>query len=155
MKFIPVGEHIALVDDCDYEKLSQYKWYPERCNHTIYAVTFQYCGNTTVRMHELIISKPFKWFVILHKNDNGLDNQRNNLKASSQRDNILTKKLTKVSDSGILGVYWYAKRNKWKAIVKVFNTTEHVGYFDDKVEAAKARNEHIVKRGLNNRLSIY
>ncbi len=36
------------------------------------------------------------------------------------------------------GVSWYKKSNQWKAEIKVAGKLEHLGYFDDEAEAARA-----------------
>jgi len=40
--------------------------------------------------------------------------------------------------SKFIGVGWYKSTNKWKAYTKANNISEHIGYFDDELEAAKA-----------------
>ncbi len=42
--------------------------------------------------------------------------------------------------SGFKGVCWYKARNKWICYITAMNKRIHLGYFTDKVEAAKAYN---------------
>jgi hypothetical protein len=55
--------------------------------------------------------------------------------------------------SGIRGVSWSKKERKWICTVSVNNKTFRIGCFKNKIEAAKARNEYIVKNNLSNELS--
>lgn len=41
--------------------------------------------------------------------------------------------------SGITGVYWDTKRQKWCAHVVILNKKFHLGYFASKIDAARAR----------------
>jgi hypothetical protein len=43
-----------------------------------------------------------------------------------------------IPKSGFHGVGYYRRTNKWRAIIKHKGKTEHLGYFDDPKEAARA-----------------
>lgn len=77
--FMP-GGYAALVDDEDFELISSYDWHAEVSadKQNLYAVSK---GRL---MHRLII-RPKNWQTIDHINQNGLDNQRRNLKLRDRR----------------------------------------------------------------------
>ena len=45
------------------------------------------------------------------------------------------------NSSGVTGVGWSKKNNKWRARITLNNKEYHLGYFDDKNDAIKARKE--------------
>ena len=53
-----------------------------------------------------------------HKNNNPLDNTISNLRWVSQQQNIFNSSLSKKNTSGIKGVVWTKKINKWRAIIQ-------------------------------------
>lgn len=56
--------------------------------------------------------------------------------------------------SGFRGVVWHGRIKKWHAKVPVNGKYLHIGYYDDKLIAAKERNEFIINKNLPNKLNI-
>ena len=52
--------------------------------------------------------------------------------------------ITKSTLSGLVGVSWAARKNKWASNITILRKTYHIGYFDDKLDA---HNEY--KKALN------
>jgi len=85
----------ALVDNEDYERLNQWKWYANRQNSTrhraIWYATRYSLGGTNKRkkllMHRLIMNTP-KEMQTDHLSGDGLDNRRENLKICTQSENL-------------------------------------------------------------------
>jgi len=122
----------AIVDAEDYEWLSRYKWHtnPSKRNGTIYAK--RTVGHSAVLMHRMIMCPP-KGMVVDHINGNGLDNRRCNLRICTRQENARNRRKHVDGKSRFIGVYPRGK--KWGAFVG----HQHIGVFDDEVEAAKAR----------------
>jgi len=68
---------IALVDDGDYEKLNQFKWYTIKIRSLFYAARER--QNKTILMHRIIINAPERLYTD-HINGNPLDNRKINLR---------------------------------------------------------------------------
>lgn len=89
MKEIPLTQgQFAIVDDCDYDWLSEYKWCASKTRGvTYYAITSLWRGDRLVleRMHRLIMG--FPPCEVDHRNRNGLDNQRENLRLATHKQN--------------------------------------------------------------------
>ena len=78
---------ITLVDDEDYIYLNQWKWCVQKNRHTYYVIRSQrFPIRKTIRMHRLIL-KVKKGEMIDHKDRNGLNNQKNNLRYCTNSEN--------------------------------------------------------------------
>lgn len=95
MKEIPLSQGlVALVDDEDYEELSQYKWHAVKHRNTYYAVRnhpVYPSYRVNVKMHRQIM-RAQENEIIDHKNGNGLDCQRNNLRIASSSQNAANRR---------------------------------------------------------------
>lgn len=86
VKEIPLTSgFIALVDNEDYKYLSQYRWIADKSktSNTWYAV--RYFGQKKIYMHREILGFPSGR--IDHRNRNGLDNQKENLRSATASQN--------------------------------------------------------------------
>lgn len=136
MKLIPLTQgKFAKVDDEDFEFLSQWKWRAHRDFGTFYART------TGIRMHRLLTKAP-KGSVVDHRDGDGLNNQKSNLwipAGSGAHENALNRRgLSKNNKSGISGVSWNKREEKWKAQVVFKGKYITVGYYKHKEDAAMA-----------------
>ena len=97
MKEIPLskGRFTALVDDQDFDHLSQFKWFVGTrgyaFRHAIRPDGAQY-QNKSVFMHREIMN-PGEGFVVDHLDGNQLNNQKTNLRICTQSQNITRRKL--------------------------------------------------------------
>ncbi len=149
MKEIPLTKgYVALVDDEDYERVNQYKWYVQRDGYNYYAVR-----NITIRsrketretglprqtliyMHRFILDAPNDKDVD-HRDHNGLDNRKkSNLRFCTKNQNMGNL----LSESGVSkykGVTWHNENKKWVARIGYEGKRIHLGCFSDEIEAAK------------------
>lgn len=101
------GNNVALVDDEDYDKISSYNWSVITCKTTKYAK--RYCGSGYINgrsMHRMIMQPPDN-LVVDHKDGNGLNNQKSNLRICTRGQNIsnsskLRKEYQNFIDAGIM-----------------------------------------------------
>lgn len=123
---------VAIVDDEDFECLNKYKWYTRKdSRHTFYAARNSERVNGkshTIRMHWHIVGKPEKPLTVDHINKNGLDNQRDNLRIISTRDNQCNRHNTK---------YYGAKRDgqRYRSQIRINGKRKYLGRFNTEVEA--------------------
>lgn len=59
-----------------------------------------------------------------------------------------TRKIRANNKSGYRGVSWYKNYNKWAAQIKVNNKCIKLGYYEDKLEAAKAYDNYVICNNL-------
>ena len=141
---IPLSQRkVAIIDDEDYALVSQYNWYTRKTKHNFYATCHVYKNGkrTTIAMHQLLC--PSDDFVD-HKNGNGLDNRRQNLRACTKHQNDMNRHYTHGS-SKYKGVSWNKRDNKWQATIKYENKGRFLGYYISEQEAALAYNEAALK----------
>lgn len=136
---------IALVDDADYDFLSQWKWFAHRDGNKWYAERNErhLFGRKIIKMHRAILGNTSK--ETDHINGNGLDNRRSNLRACSTSENGMNRSKQKNNTSGYKGVYLEKGKNKFKAQINVNNKKITLGRFDTAEQAAKAYDEAVKK----------
>lgn len=93
-------------------------------------------NKTVLKLHQLILpcKKPL---MIDHKNNNGLDNRKSNLRIVTNQGNAENRK----DNKNHIGVTWYKRLNKWQSRVTVNKKRIYLGVFRTKKEAVKARQE--------------
>jgi hypothetical protein len=144
MKEIPLTlGQVALVDDADWPYLSQFKWHAVRGGKNFYALrNTQVHGGVKgwrpVRMHRVIMGA-IKGQKIDHRNGNGCDNQRGNLRLATGAQNMANQVTLCVRNtSGRRGVSWDRARKRWQVAVSDHGRRIPLGRFKDLDEAARA-----------------
>lgn len=90
-----------------------------------------------VLLHRLIVgAKPSER--VDHENGFTLDNRRFNLRKADAQQNGANRGINRNNRSGFKGVSWNKNAEKWSAHIKVLYRKKHLGYFTEKVDAAKA-----------------
>ena len=91
----------------------------------------------TIYFHRIITQCP-KGMEVDHKDGNGLNNQKSNLKVCSHIENNRNMKTSNRSISGYKGVSWSTKNKKWRADISVNNKSIYLGLFDKPEDAYTA-----------------
>jgi hypothetical protein len=139
MKEIPLTQgKVALVDDEDFDRISCHKWTAARNGYTWYAVRMP-SRKLGPRRHIYMHNEIMEGLGVDHRNRNGLDNTRTNLRFASGSQNRANSKLRTNNTSGNPGVWW--NNNKWQAGISVRSRSIHLGSFADKITAAHARRQ--------------
>lgn len=138
-KEIPLTQgKVAIVDDCDYEYLSQFKWFAHKNKFTWYAQrNSPYVGGKrhAIHMHHVVLGASEDERVD-HINADGLNNTRGNLRVASYAENNRNARVRLDNTSGYKGVSWHKAHKKWKAHIRINNRLKHLGYFETAEEAA-------------------
>ena len=87
--------------------------------------------------------------LIDHSNRIKHDNRFCNLSLADKSKNAKNTKLPVNNTSGIIGVYWKKDKRKWHAQMKIDGIKNHLGYFDNIEDAAKARKKAEAKHGFH------
>ena len=143
MKTIPLTQgKVAIVDDRDYKWLSQFKWRAQKSGKrpdSFYAVRNVTINKrrTTIQMHRQIMDPP-QGVEIDHRNNNGLDNRRCNLRFCTRSQNMANSRGHRRRFSSFKGVSFHKEYKKWRAIITQNKKNHHLGFFRSQVRAAKA-----------------
>lgn len=79
--------------------------------------------------------------IVDHVNGNPSDNRIANLREATHQQNMCNSKLRKNNTSGIKGVSWHKKSQKWHAQIQFNKIKKHIGYFDSLEDAKKSIQE--------------
>lgn len=84
----------ALVDDADFEWLNQWLWHvaDKDKDNSCYAI--RHLGRTKIGMHRVIMQAP-KNRQVDHRDGNGLNNCRNNLRMCTHSENLQNQRMQK------------------------------------------------------------
>jgi len=152
MRTIPLTKgYVALVSDEDFERVNAYKWYTSVSPRTIYAtrnLRLEDGKRRTVRMHRFITCVNDPQIEVDHRDHDGLNNQRENLRVCSPAQNMANRrKQQNTSSSQFKGVSWDKSKGKWVVKVQLNGKQRHLGTFTDEVEAAMAYDDAARSRG--------
>jgi len=160
---IPLTQgHFAIVDPQDYQSLSRYKWRLCRTKgkNVLYAersICLPGGKYSRILMHRQIMENLLlasstqnskrrtqnyhryqsDGLVIDHINGFGLDNRRANLRLATVAQNAWNSK-KRNPRSGYKGVWFAGDKGLWRAAIVCHGSRIHLGYFTDKIAAAKA-----------------
>lgn len=132
----------ALVDDEDFEELNKYKWQADKTKRgTYYATRRPYINKkyVTTRMHNQIMNAK----EIDHRDGDGLNNQKYNLRKCTRLQNTWNAKPRKNSSSQYKGVSKVISKYKnkqyiyWEASIK-YKDQRWRKNFKNEIEAAEA-----------------
>jgi hypothetical protein len=135
----------AFVDDTDYVSLSNYNWHASFYKGVWYAERSSKKDEGkrhTIRMHRQIMTLKRKdGRCVDHKDGNGLNNQRFNLRMCNHSENNRNKVRFTKGTSVFKGVCWCNTRYIWRAYITYRGIHHFLGYFDLEMDAAKAYNK--------------
>lgn len=145
-KQIPLTQgKFAIVDDEDYDWLSQWKWYfshgyAKRDRHICMVGKKE--KKERIYMHRLI-NKTGSNVTTDHINGDKLDNRKENLRCCTDAQNNMNKSIRKDSvGSKFKGVKWHKVNKNWNA--RLFG--KHIGVFRSEIEAAIAYNRAAISQ---------
>ncbi|CUW31722.1 AP2 domain-containing protein [Streptomyces reticuli] len=130
---------VALVDEADYQTVvAAGPWHAAPCGRHIYVQRSIRNPGTTRSTEERLHRFLTGWTLVDHRNGNGLDNRRSNLREATHAQNSANSRLSRRSTSGYKGVTWYKRTSRWRAHITAGQVQHHLGYFDSAEEAARA-----------------
>lgn len=134
MKEIPLTQgKIALVDDADYEYLTQWKWCAAVMSK---GLVYAKRTNKGIQMHRIIMNAS-SGIEVDHIDRNGLNNVKTNLRICSHRQNMYNQSIkSNKKASQYKGVHWNLRARKWYAMIRIEGKNKNLGYFFDELDAA-------------------
>ncbi|MGA2916103.1 MAG: AP2 domain-containing protein [Sedimentisphaerales bacterium] len=131
----------AKVDPEDYPELSKYPWQLVESGMgkgVLYAGCVD--GWKILYMHRVIMKGP-EGKVIDHRNRNGLDNTKRNLRIATHSQNSFNRPTGKSGSSRYRGVCYRKRGKKWEASIFYNGTYKYLGRFENEEDAARAHDE--------------
>jgi hypothetical protein len=128
----------TLLDVKDYYRLRIFKWIVYGNGHNLYAIRLRFADTnktSTVYMHREIMNPP-AGLVVDHRNCDGLDNRRSNLRFATHAQNTRNRRKKKNGVSQFRGVWFY--KGKWGSQIKGQGKRIYLGRFDNEIDAARA-----------------
>lgn len=135
---------VAIVDEGDYERLNQHKWHALPAKRAFYAVRNVPCKGSKRRysyvyMHKEIVQPP-EGMMVDHKDGDGLNNRRENLRLATGAQNSQNRSPYLKKSSKFKGVTWKKNIRKWQARITVDGKLMSLGYYNHEETAAIAYN---------------
>lgn len=139
MREIPLTQgYVALVDDADFPGLSRFSWSvsigaggPYARRRTLRSEAY---GTAHISMHRMLAGPG----EVDHRNGNGLDNQRANLRPATHAQNGANQRVPVNSTSGFKGVSKRRDSRMWAARIRVGGQLQHLGMHKTAEAAARA-----------------
>jgi hypothetical protein len=139
---IYLGEgKFTIVDPQDFYSLNNFHWCLKQNGPRVYAVRLVSAPNNRTRilsMHRVIYNPP-PGILVDHRNGNGLDNRRANLRPATHSQNQFNKaKTSRSASSRFIGVFFEKRSKRWVARIVSNKTRIWLGRFDSEIAAARA-----------------
>ena len=117
------------IDGRGYYKVSLYKD-GNLCNKKIHKLVGEY-----------FIVNPYNKPCIDHinNNNNKLDNNINNLRCATLKENQMNRQINSNNTSNYKGISFFKPSNKWRAQIKINGKMKHLGLFDKIEDAVNCR----------------
>lgn len=121
----------------DYDKIKNYCWFEHKTRENYSSVNaYDKNSKKNIKLHNLIFQKYCD-----HTDRNPLNNRKYNLRKASAAENARNVSISNKNTSGIIGVRFKKDAKKWVARIVLNNKDIHLGYFNSKEDAVKARLE--------------
>lgn len=148
MKTIPLTQgKVALLDDADFERLAQLKWFARRRQTSLgerwYALHTDNVTRRTLYLHREILGAP-AGVDVDHRNGDGLDNRRENLRLARRAQNARNQ-MKRAGTSRFKGVSRNARSGRWYAAICANGVSRFIGSFSSEEEAARAYDKAAVE----------
>ena len=130
--------YVAVIDAADVPLIEGWNWSASVDGNTVYAVRKITGEKRTMSLHRYLLGAK-TGLDVDHQDANGLNNKRANIRIATRSQNLQNAAIHSNNTSGVKGVYWHARTNKWRARVTAGGKTESLGYFHTLEAAASAR----------------
>ena len=143
---------VAIVDDIDYGRLSQYKWFAHKDLNSgnFYAVRWvkkNKMGDRSIisMARDILGLKKGDKRIVDHISHETLRNVRSNLRVCTHQENMCNMRNQKTRNgvkctSPFKGVYWHIASSRWMAQIGYNGKKIYLGIFESEIQAARSYN---------------
>lgn len=129
----------ATIDACDVHLVEGRSWQSLPAPNTVYASSSgRFLGKRTTTLMHRLIAGAVTGDIVDHKDGNGLNNRRYNLRKATHGQNMQNSKPRSNSKSGFKGVRWDKVKAKWTSSIAHNGRRNWLGYFETADEAHDA-----------------
>lgn len=136
----------AVIDAVDAHLVSGFNWYAEIDGRSdgsirsVYAVRKRRdeSGNEKGERLHRIIAGATPGFEVDHKDGDGLNNRRDNIRSATTAQNQHNQRIAQHNTSGAKGVTWHRQRGKWQAQIVISKKRKYLGCFSTVSDASRA-----------------
>lgn len=144
LAYVPLTKgYEAVIDAADVPLVAGSNWYASMECRRVYAKRRKTSGHKAhriVSMHRTILDAPDDMLVD-HKDGNGLNNRRKNLRLATATQNACNKTVQSNSASGLKGVVYHPETKKWRARIFLDGKTYSLGLHRTPEDAHRAYTE--------------
>lgn len=120
----------------DFDRVNNLRWRIQRHKTGHQYAYSSVKGQNPIAMHRFILDAT-KGLQVDHKDNNGLNNIRQNIRLCSPKENQANKSCQKDNNLGVKGV-WKTKYGKFKAGIHINGKSIHIGSYPTSQEASNA-----------------
>lgn len=120
----------------DFDKIKDYCWSVGNRNKNYKRiVSYDNISSKGILLHSLITG----YKLCDHINRDTFDNRKSNLREVTHQENMRNHSIRCDNVSGFTGVYFQKARNKWRSQIEIDGRSKHLGCFENKEDAIRAR----------------
>ena len=120
----------------DYDKIKDYAWRESISNKGKYHALK---ARDIETKKDILMSSLLGYKYHDHKDRNPMNNRKENFRKTTYSQNSQNRTVQSNNTSGVTGVFYVEKIQKWRATIRLNNRRIHLGYFTNKNDAIKAR----------------
>lgn len=140
--------YFGIVDIQDSDLAKSRNWCAQENERNVYVIHTKWNDGKPKRrhLHRMIYEKMSGVALesqqkIDHRDRNGLNNSRTNIRLASNSQNTINSRLTSKNKSGVKGVCWKADKQRWRAYISIDGRQKDLGLFKKFEDAVKARRD--------------
>lgn len=121
----------------DYDKIKKYSWYKHSHGYIVSK------SKEVVYLHRLVLDLNDSNIVPdhIHGKKSRYDNRKSNLRVATYSQNGMNSATPTNNSSGVTGVCWNSKRNKWESYIMINRKKKNLGRFNNFEDAVAVRKE--------------
>ena len=140
MKEIQLNGYVTLVDDEDFDRASTITWSGYKNEYTTYVTTRKWDKTAkryfSMSLHRFIMKCTDPNIEVDHKDGNGLNNQKSNLRLATRSQNMMNRRMQKNNTTGYRGVF-ITPSKRYKAMIGFNKKLMCLGTYATPEEASK------------------